>query len=363
MRSLTSGNPCILVVDDDTSNLRLLTSLLGRIGYDNVHTTTAACQLEALCPVLNPDLILLDLHMPDMDGFAAMASIAEHMQRAGYLPVLVLTGDPSPQVRYRALQSGAIDFLMKPYDVIEIRARVQNLLAARALHLRLEEDKANLEIHVRDRTKELIHARMEALDRLAFVAEFRDDETGMHARRVGLLAAELARILERPAEEIEIIGHAAPLHDIGKIAIPDAILLKPGKLDEEELAIMRGHAALGARMLAGGSSPYLRAASEIALTHHERWNGSGYPSGMAGTQIPLNGRIVAVADYFDALTHDRPYRRAIPQEAVLRGMASEAGRLFDPDVVEALMAALGAAHLSPSRSPATAVETLCYTTS
>lgn len=202
---------------------------------------------------------------------------------------------------------------------------------------RLLEHNARLEGEVAKRTRELDLARLEILDRLALAPEYRDDDTQQHAWRIGRICASLARALGRSDEEVQLIGRAAPLHDLGKIGISDTILLKPGKLTDEEFEVLKTHARLGAEILAGSCGPLLRLAEQIALTHHERWDGRGYPVGLRGEGIPLAGRIAAVADVFDALVHERPYKRAWPVKDAVDEIAGQAGREFDPRVVAAFL--------------------------
>jgi putative two-component system response regulator len=252
------------------------------------------------------------------------------------IPVLVLTGDVSSETRKRALASGAKDFVTKPFDPIDVKLRVENLLEARALQLQLRNQNLILQEEVRNRTTELEEAHNEILARLAVAAEYRDDATGEHAQRVGRVASLIAEALGLSAEDAELLRRAAPLHDIGKIGIPDGILLKPGPLTAEEFEKVKEHVVIGAKILAGSDTHLLQIAEEIAMTHHERWDGMGYHR-LAGTKIPLVGRIVALADVFDALTHDRPYKSAWASEDALAEISRQSGRQFDPSVVEAFL--------------------------
>lgn len=329
----------IVIVDDDPAGLRLLERVLTRAGHTGVRATTRSGEALELVDRVDADLLVVDLQMPFPDGFALLDSLRNaRADRADYLPVLVLTGDTTMEARKRALVLGASDFLAKPYDPMEVRCRIRNLLHARILQRRLAAHSEELEREVERRTRELQEARRELLDRLAHAAEMRDDETGRHTQRVGALAAEIARALGLPEARTEIIRQAAPLHDIGKLGVPDAVLRKAGALDERELTVMRTHAEIGARLLAGGDSELIRTAEVIARCHHERWDGNGYPDGLTGEQIPLAARIVAAADVYDALTHDRPYRPAWTEEQALELLRSERGAQFDPRVVDALLA-------------------------
>jgi putative two-component system response regulator len=330
--------PRILVVDDEPANVQLLQRLLAREGYARVQGLTDPVQALEAFRADPPDLLLLDLHMPRMDGLEVLARLAARAEEGEHRPVLVLTADVTAEARERALRAGAHDFVLKPFDATEVLLRIRTHLRTRELHLRLAAQNQALEARVRRRTAELEQSQLEVLQRLAQAAELRDDDTGQHTRRVGELAAELARALGVADEEVELIRRAAPLHDVGKIGIPDAILLKPERLDPAEFAVMKTHAAIGARMLAGGRSPLMRMAERIALTHHERWDGSGYPGGLTGEDIPLAGRIVAVADFYDALAHDRPYRGAWALKRITGEIAAQSGRHFDPRVAERFLA-------------------------
>jgi putative two-component system response regulator len=325
----------ILVVDDRPENARLLDRLLRRWGHREVTTTTDSAEVAALVDASDFDLLLLDLHMPPPDGFAVMEQIHEHIAATVSLPVLVLTGDADDEIKRRALSSGARDFLTKPFDQQEVRLRVRNLLEIRRLQLQQRQTELELEARVAARTAELEEARLEVLERLATAGEFRDDETGEHARRVGCTAQQLADAIAMGPDAAYRICIAAPLHDIGKIAIPDALLLKAGRFTRSEHAVMQRHTSIGADMLAGTSSGLLALAREIALTHHERWDGGGYPNGLAGEEIPLAGRIVALADVFDALTHARPYKAAWTVEEAVEEIRRQGGEQFDPQLVAA----------------------------
>jgi putative two-component system response regulator len=327
----------ILAVDDEESNLLLLRRILQRAGYTNVETTTNPTSVPEMFVTARPRLVLLDLHMPQMDGFELMERLGPMTGERRSVPFLVLTADATEETKRRALSVGARDFLTKPLDQIELLLRVRNLLQVQHLQDRLYEQNANLEDEVAERTRDLEQARLEILDRLAIAAEYRDDATQEHAWRLGRTSALLALGLGLPDRDVELIRRAAPLHDIGKIGIPDAILLKPGRLTDEEFEQIKTHTTIGAEILSGSRSPLLVMAERIALTHHERWDGRGYPRGLAGEQIPLPGRILAVADVFDALTHERPYKRAWPVPEAAAEILSQAGGQFDPDVVEAFL--------------------------
>jgi putative two-component system response regulator len=327
----------ILVVDDEPANVTLLERMLQHEGFSHIRSTTDSRRVEGFFDEFQPDILLLDLHMPLLNGFDVLHRLESRFARQAYFPVLVLTADVTQQTRNRALGSNVKDFITKPFDRAEVLLRITNLLETRLLYRELEEQNYQLEERVQERTSEVRQARAEILERLALAAEYRDEDTGLHTQRVGHTAALLAKALKLPVKQVKLIRRAAPLHDLGKIGISDRILLKLGKLTVEEFATMKDHTLIGARMLAGSSNLLLQLAQEIAETHHERWNGTGYPHGLSGEGIPLPGRIVAVADVFDALSHDRPYKSAWPRNEAVAEVESQAGHQFDPDVVSAFM--------------------------
>jgi putative two-component system response regulator len=326
----------ILVADDSLPNVRLLTTVLNHAGYGEVFATTRGDDVVQIYERERPDIVLLDLHMPDVDGCTLTRQLRAACDEP-YLPIMVISGDVTPEARVRTLRAGASDFLTKPYDPTEITIRVQNLLEMRKVHLTLARENRTLEERVRERTDSLTAARLEVLERLATATEMRDDVTGHHTRRVGTLAGELALRVGASKYVADLIRRAAPLHDIGKIAIPDQILRKPGPLTDDEYTLMKTHAAVGASILSGGDNALVMTAERIALTHHERWDGSGYPRGLVAETIPLDGRIVAVADFYDALVHERPYRGAMPKQTALDMIEQGAGTMFDSDVAAAML--------------------------
>ena len=319
----------ILIVDDEKANIRFLEVILQQAGYTNVHTTTDARQTLPLFLTVHPDLVLLDLAMPHLDGFAVMQQLQAQME-SDLVPILMLTADSTSTSKHRALMEGAKDFLTKPLDAVEVLLRIHNLLESRFYNVLLEHK-------VQERTHDLKNAQLETLQRLALAAEYRDDDTGLHTRRVGIMSARIAQALELAASQVELIRQAAPLHDVGKIGVSDTILLKPAKLTDEEFSLMKQHTIIGAGILSRSSSPLLQLAEEIALSHHERWDGRGYPSGLQGEEIPHVGRIVAVADVFDALTHERPYKKAWLVPEAVAEIENQCGRQFDARVVQAFL--------------------------
>jgi putative two-component system response regulator len=326
-----------MIADDVPENVALLQRILSGAGFSNTLSTIDGSEVVPTFLRARPDIVLLDLHMPKVDGLETIRALRAHAQNGSWVPIIVLTGDSSVEARRSSLAAGASDFIGKPYDMTEVVLRVHNLLQTRRLQLALAEENESLEQRVRERTDQLFAARIDVLHRLAVATEKRDDDTGEHTRRVGILAAELAECLGAPAPLVDLIRKAAPLHDIGKIAIPDAILNKPGKLTADEFAVMKTHTTEGAGILAGGDHQLIHVAERIAATHHERWDGRGYPLGLSGEDIPLEGRITAVADFYDALVHKRVYRPAFQAPDVLRMIAEASGSQFDPAVAEAML--------------------------
>ncbi|HLK14934.1 MAG TPA: HD domain-containing phosphohydrolase [Fimbriimonadaceae bacterium] len=326
-------NARILVVDDNPENVRLVERLLEWAGYAGVNVVTDSKLAEAEIRTRDQDIILLDLHMPKPDGFDILRTLREETIWGRSIPVLVFTADKTSEAKTKALEAGASDFLTKPGDAQEILMRVNNFLRLRQLHLELQESNKELTTRVIARTEELSKARREALETLARAAEFRDDETGKHTQRVGEFSAAIAQGLGCPEEFVEAIRLAAPLHDVGKIALPDSILLKPGRLEQDEMELMRRHTIVGGQVFNSFESPLMRLAKDIALHHHERWDGAGYPDGLSGLTIPLAARIVAVADVYDALVHARPYKPAWKHEEALDEISAQSGAQFDPEVV------------------------------
>lgn len=331
----------ILICDDQQANVVLLERMLATAGYANVTSTTEGRRVVELCAESPPDLILLDLHMPEVDGFEVMERLVPFLEGA-WLPILALTADTTPEAKQRAFTAGAKDFLTKPLDRPEVLLRVENLLEARFLQAALRDHNARLEGAVTERTRslqqrteDLDEARFEVLERLALAAEYRDDATGEHVKRVGRTAALLLCAAGVPEPEVELLRLAATLHDVGKIGISDSILLKPGRLTPREYETMKTHVGVSCRILSGSRSPLLQRSAEIAGSHHERWDGSGYPRGLSGERIPLSGRAVAIADVFDALANERPYKPAWSIDRAVAEILAQSGRHFDPRLVEA----------------------------
>jgi putative two-component system response regulator len=343
----TFADARLLVVDDQPANVMLLERLLQLWEYENIITTQDSSQVLPLVEAEVPDLVLLDLHMPAPDGFEVMRLLEPWTLGPERLPILVLTADATTETKRRALAAGARDFLTKPFDHTEVGLRVGNLLEIRRLHVELQNHNLLLEDRVRARTAEAEQARLETLERLVLAGEFRDDDTNQHAQRLGRTAGILAERLGLPTAEADLIRRSTPLHDIGKIGIPDTILMKPGRLTPDEYEVMKTHAVIGEQILSGGASVVLQESATIALTHHERWDGGGYPSGLQGEAIPLAGRLAALADIFDALTHRRPYKVAWPVDEAVAEMRRLRGAHLDPTVVDAFEGLDHAALLEP----------------
>ncbi|RYX83890.1 response regulator [bacterium] len=338
----------LLLVDDEPSNIMLLEDMLMEADRGEIRSCTNPFEVLSLYREFKPDLILLDLMMPGLDGLGVMKQLKEEGGGRIQVPVLVLTADISPQAKRQALLAGAKDFLNKPFDMIELFLRIDNLLENRFLYLDLQLQNEKLEEHVQERTQELEQAKcriaqyareleqthVEMLERLARAGEFRDDDTGQHTYRVGRTTGLLAEAIGLPCVQVRCIEQAARLHDVGKIGISDNILLKPGRLTPDEFNIIKTHTTIGAALFEDGHSDLVQTAHRIALSHHERWDGNGYPQKLKGEEIPLEARLLSVADVFDALTHDRPYKTAWTIEDALAEIKKQSGSQFDPQVVE-----------------------------
>jgi putative two-component system response regulator len=344
----------ILIVDDELGNVLLLKQLLEDAGYRDLRYTTDPTEVETLFGEFRPDLVLLDLHMPVLDGFTVMRRLSGLVDVEDFLPVLVLTADVSQKSKRAALAGGANDFLTKPFDHAEVLARVANLLDTRRLQVQLRRHSDFLEDTVRERTAELTQAitqleiaeadrrlaQEETIHRLSLAAEYRDHETSRHIERMSRYCAILAELAGKDERDSELLRIASKMHDIGKLGIPDAILLKPGRLTPEEFEVMKGHAEIGYQILEGSRSELARVGGMLAWTHHEKVDGSGYPRGLGGDEIPLEGRIAAIADVFDALTTDRIYRKAFPLPDALSIMRVERATHFDADLLDLFLGSL-----------------------
>ena len=324
----------IMIVDDDISSVQLLKDALHFSGYTEVIGITDARGVVALFVEYAPDLVILDLNMPHFSGFELLKMLLPLIGDSGYLPVLMITAEHGYDARRQALTTGVSDFLTKPFVPDEVCVRVSNMLRLRLRTIELENQVRQRTEQLEQYQLELKEAQLETTVRLARAAEHRDDDTGKHTQRVGLLCSLVAQSMGWSEHRVQMLRFAAPLHDVGKIGIPDTVLLKPGNFTNIERKIMQRHAVIGADLLSGGHSDIIRTAEIIAKTHHERWDGNGYPHGLIGTEIAIEGRIVAVVDVFDALTHNRPYKKAWPVPEALAEIERQKGRHFDPEVVD-----------------------------
>lgn len=332
--------PNILIVDDDQLGQMRLSQVLKRNGYDTISASDGKGALGKISAAA-PDLILLDINLPGIDGFEVTGRIKNNPETSN-IPVILITGLNTVDNHVKALDMGADDFISKTAAHAEIIARVRAHLKIKLLNDQIKAYQQNLETQVALRTNQLNHAleqlkdaSLDTIFKLTAATGYRDNETGAHIKRMSDYSALIALKIGLKSKTAETIRFAAPMHDIGKIGIPDKILLKPGKLDAEEWQVMKTHTIIGADILKGSKIGYVRMAETIALTHHEKWDGSGYPCGLKGRQIPLAGRIVALADVFDALTSKRPYKDPFSIEKSNRIIFQERGKHFDPDIVDA----------------------------
>jgi putative two-component system response regulator len=319
-----------LIVDREEASIHSLERLLRQATRADLRSTTDSAMAMALFADFRPDLVLVDLRMPHLDVFTVLEAIRGLVPPDTYLPIVALLDDASPATKQWVLLSGATDFLVKPFDAVEVRLRIANLLRTRALSQESDARTTTAHAHAPERG----NAQIEGVERLAVAIEYREDGTGEHTKRVGTIAASLAQSLGADEAAVAEIRLAAPLHDVGKIAIPDRILLKPARLAPDEWQVMKTHTTVGARIVAGARHSVFLMAEAIALSHHERWDGRGYPRGLRGEAIPLAARIVAVADAFDAMTHPRPYRAALTEDRALSELERSSGSQFDPACVE-----------------------------
>ena len=326
----------IAVIDDSDINLTLFNALIKKIGDCEPMLFQEAPKGLQWCTENLPDLIIVDYMMPDMDGMEFIALLRKIEGRED-IPILMVTANDDKDVRYDALQIGATDFLNKPVDRIEFSVRLKNLLALNTSRKDLANRAAWLAEEVKKATAAIHEREQELLFRMSRAAEFRDPDTGAHIQRIAHYSKLVAATLGLSEEDQNLILQASPMHDVGKIGTPDNILLKPGKLTFDEFEIMKRHATIGYELLKGSESRVLQAAAQIAATHHEKYDGSGYPRGLAGENIPLFGRIVAVVDVFDALTSARPYKAAWPFEKAADLIREGIGQHFDPVCAEAFL--------------------------
>ncbi|MDP3427234.1 MAG: response regulator [Humidesulfovibrio sp.] len=335
----------ILVVDDEVINRKVLEGLLKSYGLECVSAESGPAALVLLDESI--DLVLLDIMMPGMDGFLVAKAIRD-MPKFADLPIVMVTALSAKEDRLRAVEAGANDFVAKPIDSTELNVRMKSLLRMKGYHDEIKGYQQHLEQVVTDKTKALrgalveleearlatVRAHMETIRKLSSAAEYKDEDTASHILRMSRYCAVIAEQAGLDADAVDLILYSSPMHDIGKMGIPDAILLKPGKLNEEEWQIMRLHTIMGKDILDDSTSRYLEIGAVIAATHHEKWDGSGYPRGLAGVDIPLFGRICAVADVFDALTTRRPYKEALSNAEANEIMTKGRGKHFDPALLD-----------------------------
>lgn len=325
----------ILVVDDVTENIDILMATL-KDEYKITAALNGEKALELAQAKSPPDLVLLDIMMPGIDGYEVCRRLKSNEETRS-IPIIFLTALNEDKNEAKGLQLGAVDYIIKPFNPELVKTRVHN-------HLELKRHRDHLEDLVEDRTAQLREAHgqlkkasLDTIYRLARAAEYKDQDTGVHIRRMAQYAVALSRELDLDDARVESISYAVPMHDIGKLGIPDRILLKPGALTEEEFAIMQQHTTIGAKILEKSDSSFIKEAEVIALTHHEKWDGSGYPNRLKGMDIPLVGGIAAISDVFDALTARRPYKEPFPVEKSLGIIKEGRGRHFNPDIVDAFL--------------------------
>jgi putative two-component system response regulator len=335
--------PRILVVDDQPQNIELIDAYLVPQDYEIVKAANGEEALEKIS-TNSIDLILLDVMMPGMDGFEVARRVRQDKTH-GQLPIILVTALRETDDRVKGIEAGCDDFLTKPIDKMELLARVRSLLKVKAYNDLMRNYQKELEADVAKRTEELKHAlerikaaSLETIYRLSMASEYRDEDTGIHVKRMSRYAAAVARHMGLDEHLVETILYAAPMHDLGKIGIPDLILLKPSELDPLEWEIMKQHTVIGARILNGSDAEFIQLAQIIAQNHHEKWDGSGYPLALKGVEIPIAARITAIADVFDAMTSKRPYKEAFTVEKSLAIIKEGRGGHFDPDVVDAFLA-------------------------
>lgn len=326
----------ILIIDDEPGNVKIFERVLKGAGFKNITSITDSLLAVETYQRLRPDLILLDLKMPKLDGFGVMQALKE-VETETYLPILVLTAQRDDATRLLALESGAKDFISKPFEMTEALTRVRNMLEVSLLHSETRKNNVELERRVRERTQELEDSQMDIIHRLVRACEYRDTSTSMHGLRVSHFSSILGEAMGLPREQTDLLHLASPLHDIGKMGIPDDILGKQeDELSESDWKIIQLSPTIGAEILSGSNSKLLRLAESISITHEEKWDGSGYPCGLRGEEIPKEGRIVAICDKFDLMVNCSPQNK-YPESVgtAMEKIERMSGTAFDPEVVAA----------------------------
>ncbi len=321
----------LLIVDDEPSNIKILNETL-RSDYEIRFALNGTDALQAAISD-NPDLVLLDIVMPEMDGYEVCSRLMASVHTRD-IPIIFITAQDDEREETKGFKIGAVDYIKKPFNPTVVKARVETHLSLKRAQKALKNQNAVLKEKVRERTAELENTQIEIVKRLGQAAEYRDEETGNHIKRMSEYCRFLGQLSGLSPDESDMLALSSTMHDLGKIGIPDNILLKPGKLTADEWKIMKTHTTIGAKMLSGIKSSLLNMAETIALTHHEKWDGSGYPMGIKKTEIPLEGRITCICDVFDALTSERPYKRAWRVEDAIDEINNGSGSHFDPELVE-----------------------------
>jgi putative two-component system response regulator len=331
MQDLDLSSIKLLLVDDEAHCTKLMEALLKQAGYSRITATNDARQAAQLFQEVKPDLVALDMRMPHMDGFEVMRQLKPMIPEGDYVPMLIITGELDAPTKHKALAEGANDFINKPVDGTEVVLRIKNQLETRRLHQQVRMHNQHLEAQVRLRTKVVEQTQLDLLNRLVLASEYRHDVTGAHAWRVGRVSMLLAEMKGMPPDQVDMIKKTAPLHDLGKIGLPDSVIMKAGAYDESDWDAMKLHTKIGSKLLSDSRAPLLIMAREIALTHHERWDGTGYHR-LKELQTPLSGRIVALADAFDVMTHACSYKAPLTLSEARAEIERQAGKQFDPEL-------------------------------